>query len=220
MKTILFTILASSLFLNTALAQTHTPHPDVVESVKASLLAASVDLSGPCGAFQITKRVAWLLRSEGTGLLSKPGGNNCDGYSVDYLTYIDGSGVDILGDAGNTNSPGWSDGEPVGALLGRWRAPLDPTGGPAPVPLPPTTVPPSSPAADELLSRIRAIEQAVADIRQQNLVHETAEAAERADAKDFRNAVASVWKDRMVFLGKYILPAVGGIFAGWKGLSK
>ena len=119
----LFILLVCSLFLNAApaLAQ-HTAHPDVVAAVKASLQAASIDLSGPCGAFQITKRVVWLLRSEGTGLLSKPGGNNCEGYSVDFVTYFDGSGVDILGDAGNANVPVWEEAEPVGALAGRWRA--------------------------------------------------------------------------------------------------
>src|SRR5258706_3387516 len=100
------------LLASVASAQNHT---DVVTAVKAELQAHGQDLAGPCGAFQITKRVAWRLRSEGAGLLSKPSGNNCDGYAVDYVTYPDGSGVDILGDAGGANSPGWDQGEAAGA---------------------------------------------------------------------------------------------------------
>jgi hypothetical protein len=123
----------------------HPAHPDVVAQVKAQLQAQGVDLSGPCGAWQITKGVAWALQAEGVGLLSKPSGNNCDGYSVDYVTYQDGSGVDILGDAGTTNAPGWDVNEPPGALLGRWRAPIAPGGTPPP---PVVVVPPAPPGYD------------------------------------------------------------------------
>src|SRR5688572_15243198 len=49
-----------------------------VAAVKERLRADGVDLIGPCGAFAITKRVAWGLRATGAGLLSKPYGNQCD----------------------------------------------------------------------------------------------------------------------------------------------
>lgn len=99
------------------------------------LQTLGTDLRGPCGAFAITKAVAWKLQTEGVGLLSKPSGNNCDGYSVDFLTYQDGSGVDILSDAGGANGAGWDPSEPVGALSGRWRAPIAPTSAPPPPPV-------------------------------------------------------------------------------------
>src|SRR3990167_719401 len=113
----------------------------VVADVKAALVATGAPLSGPCGACQMTKRVAWQLRQTGIGLLSKPEGNNCEGYAVDFLTYPDGSGLDILGDSGGANVPGWELSEPPGALTGRWRAPFDP-GDTPPLPDPVVGVPP------------------------------------------------------------------------------
>jgi hypothetical protein len=103
------------------------PSARYVAAVKAQLEAEGADLAGPCGAFRITQRVAWGLRSTGVGLLSKPSGNQCDGYSVDYLIYPTGDGVDILGDAGGRNLPQWADkpGEFRGEIH-RWRAPVQP----------------------------------------------------------------------------------------------
>jgi hypothetical protein len=97
-----------------------------VAAVKAMLQAQGVNLSGPSGAFAIVKRVAWGLRGFGVGLLSKPGGNNCEGYSVDYLVLPNGDGVDMLSDAGGTNGPQWDvkPGEFAGS--DRWRPPIDP----------------------------------------------------------------------------------------------
>jgi hypothetical protein len=43
-------------------------HVDVVARIKAELEARNVSLVGPCGAFQIVKRVAWELRGEGVRL--------------------------------------------------------------------------------------------------------------------------------------------------------
>ena len=83
------------LLASPALAQ-----PEVVASVKAELVARGVSLVDSCGGFQITKRVAWRLRATGAGLLSKPSGNQCDGYAVDIIAYADGRIVDILTDAG------------------------------------------------------------------------------------------------------------------------
>ena len=96
-----------------------------VAAVKAQLKAKGVDLSGPCGAFAITKRVAWGLRANGAGLLSKPGGNNCEGFAVDIVCFRDGRAFDILSDAGGTNGPGWSATD-VDDLAGRWRSPVSP----------------------------------------------------------------------------------------------
>jgi len=97
-----------------------------VAAVKAQLEAAGVNLIGPCGAFQITKRVAWGLRGAGVGLVSKPGGNHCDGYSVDYLCFQNGHGVDILGDAGGENTPQWAGKPDEFTGQDRWRSPVRP----------------------------------------------------------------------------------------------
>ena len=127
----------------------------VVRAVKTRLEASGVALDGPCGAFEITKRVAWQLRSTGAGVLDKPSGNNCGGRSVDIIAYPDGRLVDILSDAGGSNGPVWNPIEPVDPS--RWRAPVDPGDG-APV-----VVPPPSPTVDlsPLLSRLDALERAV-----------------------------------------------------------
>lgn len=149
---------------------------ELVASIKADLVARGVNLAGSCGALEITKRVAWALRSQGVGLLDKPNGNNCQGYSVDYLVFPDMSGRDILGDGGGDNVPEWDaePNEPPGTFAGRWRAPIDPadTGIPVPPPVPPVivTVPSESP-------RLAIIEQAVAEIRQQQLLNQIALAA-------------------------------------------
>lgn len=119
---------------------------ELVATVKADLAARGVHLSGPCGAFEITKRVAWQLRDQGVGLLAKPSGNHCDGYSVDYLVRSDLSGIDILSDAGESNGPAWQPSEPPGTFAGRWRAPFDPDPPPLntaePVATAPYTPPP------------------------------------------------------------------------------
>jgi hypothetical protein len=112
-------------------------HTDIVAAVKAELERRGVNLSGPCGAFAITKRVAWALRGEGAGLLSKPAGNNCEGYSVDYIVYPDGSSADILTDAGGANSPSWGSNPPDTDFIGRYRPAVDPGDSPPPPPPPP-----------------------------------------------------------------------------------
>src|SRR3954470_21064862 len=102
-------------------AQDHTA---IVASVKADLQARGVDLAGPCGAFQITKRVAWMLRNEGAGLLSKTTGNNCDGFATDIIAYPGGHIFDILVSGGDVNGPSWQDAGLVDAS--RYHAAIDP----------------------------------------------------------------------------------------------
>jgi len=66
------------------------------------------------GAFEVTKRVAWLLRGEGGGLLIKNGGENIvswQGYSfaAGRICYPDGHIYKVLTDVPGTNGPGWAD---------------------------------------------------------------------------------------------------------------
>src|SRR5678810_711256 len=77
--------------------------PAYVAECKLFLQRTGIDLHGACGAFAITKMAAWGLRGTGAGLLSKPSGNNCDGYATDIICYPDGRIIDILGDGGNAN---------------------------------------------------------------------------------------------------------------------
>lgn len=95
-----------------------------VAAVKAALEAAGINLIGPCGAFAITKRVAWGLRGAGAGLLSKPNGNNCDGFATDIVAFPDRA-YDILSDGGATNGPTWNE-TGVDDLASRWRPPVQP----------------------------------------------------------------------------------------------
>lgn len=138
----------------------------LVTAIKNELLAAGRDLSGPCGAFAITKRVAWALHGTGAGLLAKPSGNNCDGYATDIVCYPDGRIRDILGDGGGANTPQWPEGELEVVDPARYRFAIDPGDAPTPVPPPvPTPVPPP-PGGDlgMLLARLEAIDQRLRDI--------------------------------------------------------
>jgi hypothetical protein len=116
----------------------------IVAAVKADLEARGVSLVGPCGAFQIVKRVAWALRATDAGLLSKPTGNNCEGFATDIIAYPDGRIFDVLENGGGDeypeghpqagqpipgtgNGPVWnppSDGQHVDPS--RYRRPFDP----------------------------------------------------------------------------------------------
>ena len=112
----------------------------IVEQVKAELEAAGENVSTPCGAFKITKKVAQRLAYTGAGLLSKPSGNNCDGYAVDIVAYADGRIFDCLIDGGGANEPSWNQGENVDAS--RWRAVEAAPVPPVSIPDPPPTNPP------------------------------------------------------------------------------
>ncbi len=67
-------------------------------------------------AFDVTKRVAWLLRGKGYGLLEKPGGENIitwkgDTVSISRIAMPSGKIIKILSDAGpgGSNGAGWSE---------------------------------------------------------------------------------------------------------------
>jgi len=68
------------------------------------------------GDFEVVKRVAWLLRGQGTGLLIKNSGENVvlwAGYSfsASRMCFADGHLFKLIGDAGpgGANAPGFSD---------------------------------------------------------------------------------------------------------------
>lgn len=116
----------------------------IVDTIKAQLEARGVDLRGPCGAFEITSRVAWEVRGEGWGLHAKESGNQCQGYSVDVLIHPSGKYVDILQDAGGANGPSWQLHE--GGDVTKWRPPFEVDTPPTPPPNPPPN--PDPPALD------------------------------------------------------------------------
>ena len=100
-----------------------------------------MNLTGPCGAFEITKRVAWALRGEGFGLVAKsPAQNGCNAnggrFAIDAIMLQDGQTFDILVSAGGEedanrnpiagtgNGPAW---QVTGAApRDAWRAPFEP----------------------------------------------------------------------------------------------
>jgi hypothetical protein len=140
---------------------TLTNHVDVVTRVKAELLAVGVSIAGPCGAFEITKRVAWecqkLEPGLRPGLIAKvPGQAGCawpghpdpdSYYGHQVIIYPDGTHYDILIAAGNLNEPSWAlqqiDGQPF-LRPELWRPaqnPIAPPIPPEPVPIPPQPFP-------------------------------------------------------------------------------
>lgn len=153
-----------------------------VALVKAELLARGEDLSGPCGAFEIVKRIAWRFRSEGYGLLGgkTPGQNGCtvgaDRYSVDWILKPSGEGVDILGDAGGMNAPMWNV-EHAPAQF--YRPAFDP--GDVPNPGPPVP----NPGMDELQQRVELIGRALESLQKQ-IVDLNARIAKESEIREWR----------------------------------
>lgn len=228
----LFSILACSLFVNVAAAQ--TPAETLAQYRQQYPQVMSEEQLG-----DLLNRVAYRYRADGMRLLGKPrGGATCPlpgtslRISCDFLVHAPTlSGFDVLTDNGTANAPPTHNGIPKAfdwgpgpedlrdAIVSGNRTVVEPvvpdsadTPNPGPVPGP-------APAPDttELLQRVTIIQQAVADIRQQLLEHETAEAAERKAAGEFREDVRSVWRDRFVFLSKYVFPALGTAIAVWQG---
>src|SRR5215218_3497167 len=105
-------LVVAGLLLSAAPA-TAQDHTALVAAVKADLVARGVNISGPCGAFQITGRVAWLLKDEGWGLFTKnPAQNGCTvngaRYAVDVLIQKPtAQAVDMLVNSETQNIPAW-----------------------------------------------------------------------------------------------------------------
>jgi len=62
----------------------------------------------------VTKRVAWLLRGQGAGLLIKNGGENIVSwqgmsFAAARICYPDGHIYKVLSDVPTTNGPSWQD---------------------------------------------------------------------------------------------------------------
>src|SRR5207245_7937609 len=76
--------------------------------------AVQPQAGSPAAAFEVTKRVAWLLRGESGGLLIKNGGENIvswQGYSfaAGRMCYPDGHIYKVVGDVGGANTASWAD---------------------------------------------------------------------------------------------------------------
>lgn len=188
-----------------ALAQ-HPDHTDIVTQAKADLASVGTDFKD-CGGFQIVLLAAWRLKGEGAGLLDKPNGSHCEWplnssnfYASDIIAYPDGHHYDVLGSSGELNIPAWQDDGLIDTA--RWRPPI------SPIAITP------APAPDGVLSRVTTIEGVVADIRQQLLEHETAEAAERVAAADFRKQVGIQWSHVTAFIAKYGAIIAGSVLGG------
>ena len=74
------------------------------------------------GAFEVTKRIAWLLRGSGGGLLIKNGGENIvlwKGFSfaAARISFRDGHIWKVLSDVPTTNGPSWQDNDFVDRSL-------------------------------------------------------------------------------------------------------
>jgi len=83
----------------------------------------------PEGAFEVTKRVAWLLRGSGVGLLIKNGGENVvawqgKSFAAARICYPDGHIYKVLSDVPATNGPSWQDNDFVDRSL--YHPALDP----------------------------------------------------------------------------------------------
>jgi hypothetical protein len=104
-----------------------TPGVTIVECVHAAVNPPhTVE-----GAFEVTKRVAWLLRGGGAGLLIKDGGENVvtwngRNFAAARIVYPDGHLYKLLTDVPATNGPSWQDEGVDTALIPRWFAPMQP----------------------------------------------------------------------------------------------
>lgn len=103
----------------------------VVEAVRVDVVQRGIVISGPCGAFEITSRVAWTLRDAGWGLLGgkSPAQNGCtvgpERYAVDVIqNRVTGCTIDILVNSETENRPAW---QQLHCNLPsiEWRAPFE-----------------------------------------------------------------------------------------------
>jgi hypothetical protein len=191
----------------------------VVTDVKADLVRRGISLAGPCGAFQITGRVAWQLRDRGLGLVGKnPAQNGCtiDGqrYSVDAVVDRGGNVFDILINSETDNAPAW---QFVGVDTNHtWRAPVNLDPAPVDIPVYPPDVPPPAPLPSvdltPLLYQMETLNQRLARVPDQL---DTLIAKQAADTEAIRADIRAVKNGALELVTKYILPALGGLVAGW-----
>ena len=175
---------------------------ELIASIKADLVARGVNLTGPCGAFEITKRVAWALRGEGIGLVAKNAAQNgCDAngvrYAIDALMLRDGQTWDILVNGGGEerngvpipgtgNGPAW---QVTGAApRDSWRAPFPVD---IPVPDPPKPDPPKPAVPDPVSLSGSDVERILA--------------AQAADTERILAAIATL-RQEAANVGKTLLP--------------
>lgn len=231
MKRTLYILTAVALLLQAPVyAQDHS---NVVAEVKGRLQSQGVDLSGACGAFQITNRVA--LELQGYKLLRKAGGNRAipqpgggcldgdhaggPGYATDYLISINEGfvGYDLLGDGGGENRPQWLGPEGGAEIIARnVNNAANPVGEPSPAPVPvpvpsptPVPVPNPSPSVDysRLLERIIELQST-----QLLRIDETLVVVKDTNVRvtNLDRTVAQTLGSISKFVGKYIAPAIGG----------
>lgn len=148
MKHVLFAVFL--LAATGASAQDHTP---TVAAVKREVLARGISTANACGAFEITRRVAWAVAAEGWGLVHSDA-NGCvfqgEKYRADALMQRNGLTIDMLGhsesDEGDTSNPNnynipqWGGTGPQPG--GNWREPMNPMD---PGPVTPPVTPPGPP---------------------------------------------------------------------------
>ena len=197
-----------------------TAQTAVVATVKDELVARGVLILGPCGALEITRRVAWRLRDTGAGLYAKVQGNNCQGFAVDIITYSDGRLYDILVNAENENVPAWN---LVNAGTGfpgtnpNWRPVLvNPDGAEPPLPpVPPLDLSGLYVRLDALLQRLDHQFERQEELGQQVIAEEHATQAQlhRHDNEQ------PMWL-RKFFTNPAVLGVIGGLLTGKLALGK
>jgi len=166
MKTLLFTLFACSLFLNTANAQT-----SLLADVQAERSTYPAHMERGQVA-DMLNAVAWKHRNEGWGLLRKGSGNSCplkDTFiSCDILVHAPSvQHFDVLIDSEDAAIPVWNNvgpcvlGPSSGCAMSNFLSPFDP-GGVTPIPVPvPVPVPVPGVDLGPLLRRLEVLEEDV-----------------------------------------------------------
>ena len=91
-------------------------------AISACVVAALNPAHTVEAAFEVTKRIAWLLRGSGAGLLIKNGGENVVlwkgmSFAAARICYPDGHIYKVLTDVPTTNGPSWQDNDFVDRSL-------------------------------------------------------------------------------------------------------
>jgi hypothetical protein len=103
-----------------------TPGPDIVVCVHTAINPSKTVE----GAFEVTKRVAWLLRGSGYGLLRKDGGENIvswngKSFAAARVVQTNGHLFKLMSDVPN-GGPQWADEGVDSGLIPLWVAPMQP----------------------------------------------------------------------------------------------